>query len=143
MLFIDGESKMDLSEYVQSPEWLVILIHVSLLSIKFYLRNIIEAPGYKNIKLFDNKNITIMTYNLILRRNGGFISYILIVPCILMAILTMVVFWLPPETPSKLILGMNVFGAFFFLLLILADFVPTASNKIPMIGKKLLSNIQN
>lgn len=60
-----------------------------------------------------------------------------------MAILTMVVFWLPPETPSKLILGMNVFGAFFFLLLILADFVPTASNKIPMIGKKLLSNIQN
>ena len=90
MLFIDGESKMDLSEYVQSPEWLVILIHVSLLSIKFYLRNIIEAPGYKNIKLFDNKNITIMTYNLILRRNGGFISYILIVPCILMAILTMV-----------------------------------------------------
>ena len=55
-----------------------------------------------------------------------------------MAILTMVVFWLPPETPSKLILGMNVFGAFFFLLLILADFVPTASNKIPMIGKNFI-----
>lgn len=55
-------------------------------------------------------------------------------PCVLLAILTMVVFWLPPETPSKIILGMNIFTAFFLLLLLLAELVPTSTNEVPYIG---------
>ena len=41
---------------------------------------------------------------------------------------------MPPETPAKMILGMNIFVAFFLLLLLLADLVPSASSEIPIIG---------
>ena len=39
---------------------------------------------------------------------------------------------------------MNIFSAFFLLLLLLADLVPQASNEIPMIGKvlKLKNNLK-
>jgi hypothetical protein len=50
--------------------------------------------------------------------------------------LVKVVFWLPPESPAKMILGMNIFVAFFLLLLLLADLVPLASNEVPVIGKQ-------
>jgi len=49
----------------------------------------------------------------------------------------MVVFWLPPESPSKIILGMNIFTAFFLLLLLLAELVPTSTNEVPYIGKQI------
>lgn len=71
--FIDNISSIDLSEYIKSNEW-----------------NIISAPAKRHVKLFDSKNYTDLTYYLILRRNGGFLSYILIVPCMLLALLTMV-----------------------------------------------------
>ncbi len=118
LLFVDNRSSVDLAEYLPSNEW-----------------EILDAPAVKHTKTINSKNYTDLTYYLLLRRNGGFLSYILILPCMLLAFLTMVVFWLPPETPAKMILGMNIFVAFFLLLLLLADLVPQASNEIPMIGK--------
>lgn len=95
--------------------------------------------GTKTNRVEDNKNYTVLTYYLIMNRNPGFYTYLLIMPCVLLAILTMVVFWLPPETPSKIILGMNIFTAFFLLLLLLAELVPTSTNEVPYIGKKFNS----
>jgi hypothetical protein len=91
--------------------------------------------GKKSYRIEDNKTYSMITYYLILYRNPGFYTYLLIYPCVLLAILTMVVFWLPPETPSKIILGMNLFSAFFLLLLLLAELVPTSTNEVPFIGK--------
>ncbi len=45
-----------------------------------------------------------------------------------------VLFWLPPESPAKMILGMNIFTSFFVLLLLLSKNVPSATDKIPLIG---------
>ena len=43
-------------------------------------------------------------------------------------------FWLPPESPAKMVLGMNIFTSFFVLLLLLSKNVPSATDKIPLIG---------
>ncbi len=99
--------------------------------------------GTKTNRLEDNKNYTVLTYYLVMNRNPGFYTYLLIMPCVLLAILTMVVFWLPPETPSKIILGMNIFTAFFLLLLLLAELVPTSTNEVPYIGKKELFSLKS
>jgi hypothetical protein len=45
-----------------------------------------------------------------------------------------VLFWLPPESPAKMVLGMNIFTSFFVLLLLLSKNVPSATDKIPLIG---------
>ena len=45
-----------------------------------------------------------------------------------------VLFWLPPETPSKMVLSMSIFTSFFVLLLLLSKNVPSATDAIPLIG---------
>ncbi len=117
--FSDSD-KIDLNDYESSKEWNID-------------RN--AMYGVKSYRTVENRNYSVLTYYLILDRNPGFYTYLLIFPCVLLAILTMVVFWLPPETPSKILLGMNVFSGFFLLLLLLAELVPTSSNEVPYIGK--------
>ena len=118
-LDFDTDGKIDLNDYQESKEW-------SLDKKALY--------GVKSFRTIDNKNYSVLTYYLILRRNSVFFEYLLLYPCILLAILTLVVFWLPPETPSKIILGMSIFASFFLLLLLLADIVPTSLNNVPYIG---------
>jgi hypothetical protein len=89
-----------------------------------------------------------------IKRRGGFYNYILVLPCVLLSCLTMVqensltfynlkliitinfkvLFWLPPESPAKMVLGMNIFTSFFVLLLLLSKNVPSATDRIPLIG---------
>lgn len=89
-----------------------------------------------------------------MKRKGGFYNYILVLPCVLLSCLTTVnnnfnyfifknyhfftfnkiLFWLPPESPAKMVLGMNIFTSFFVLLLLLSKNVPSASDNIPVIG---------
>jgi hypothetical protein len=116
--FADSE-KIDLNDYEHSKEWNIQNDYLF---------------GTKSYRIQDSKKYTVLTYYLIVNRNPGFYTYLLIFPCVLLAILTMVVFWLPPETPSKIILGMNIFTAFFLLLLLLAELVPTSTNEVPYIG---------
>ncbi len=73
LVFMDGRSTVDLAEYTPSNEW-----------------QILDAPAVKHIKTINGRNYTDLTFYLILRRNGGFYSYILLVPCVLLAFLTMV-----------------------------------------------------
>lgn len=74
------------------------------------------------------------TFSILMKRKGGFYSYILVLPCVLLSCLTTVLFWLPPESPAKMVLGMNIFTSFFVLLLLLSKNVPSASDQIPLIG---------
>ncbi|VEL17968.1 unnamed protein product [Protopolystoma xenopodis] len=69
-----------------------------------------------------------------LKRNPAFNAYLLVLPCILLSFLTLVIFWLPPQIPGKMILGMNIFVAFSFLLKILANSTPSASTSVPYLG---------
>ncbi len=47
----------------------------------------------------------VLTYTLELKRNMVFASYILTLPCVFLACLTLVVFWLPPDRPDRTSLG--------------------------------------
>jgi hypothetical protein len=78
--FYEDDDKIDLNDYESSKEW-----------------NIDRSSmfGTKSYRLEDNKNYTVLTYYLVLKRNPGFYTYLLLFPCMLLAILTMVVFWLP------------------------------------------------
>ncbi|XP_041364462.1 neuronal acetylcholine receptor subunit alpha-2-like [Gigantopelta aegis] len=117
--FIDGMNKMDVSEYIKSNEW-----------------DVIENTGVRNVKYYTccPEPYPDLTFSLRLRRKVAFYAFILILPCGLLSLLTMVIFWVPPESPAKLQIGMNIFLAFFVLLLLLTDYTPRASASIPLIG---------
>ncbi|KAL3320083.1 hypothetical protein Ciccas_001242 [Cichlidogyrus casuarinus] len=80
----------------------------------------------------DGSNLFKQHYRL--KRNSTFSMCILILPCVLLSSLTLVIFLLPPESAAKMVLGMNIFVAFFLLLLLLKDSTPQATLKVPYIG---------
>jgi len=71
---------------------------------------VLEAPGARNVKLYaccpDAPYIDI-TYRISFRRSATFYTYILILPCVLLTTLTLVLYWIPPESPTKMSLGNN------------------------------------
>ncbi|CAH8664994.1 unnamed protein product [Dicrocoelium dendriticum] len=117
--FINNEQHVLLDDYTESNEW-----------------EIFARPAMRNVKYYPccQEPYPDLTYFLFLRRNAAFFSYILVLPCVLLSSLTLVIFWLPPESPAKMVLGMNIFVAFFLLLLLLADSTPQASTSVPYIG---------
>ncbi|KAL8608940.1 hypothetical protein ACOMHN_062689 [Nucella lapillus] len=117
--FIDGQGAMDVSDFTPNNEW-----------------TIVSNQGLKNVQFYSccPEPYPDITFTLGLRRRVAFYTFILILPCALLSLLTMVIFWVPPESPAKLQIGMNIFLAFFVLLLLLADYTPRAAASIPLIG---------
>ena len=46
-----------------------------------------------------------LRYYVIFRRSAAFYTYILILPCVLLTSITLVLYWIPPESPVKMALG--------------------------------------
>ncbi|XP_060073674.1 acetylcholine receptor subunit alpha-1-B-like [Ylistrum balloti] len=118
--FQDNLKKFSLADYMKGTEW-TITENYAVRSEKFY--ECCPDTPYPDL-----------TFKLSIKRKVAFYSFILILPCALLSTLTLVIFWVPPESPAKLVLGMNVFVAFFVLLLLLADSTPKAADSIPLIG---------
>jgi nicotinic acetylcholine receptor len=73
LVLANNKSFVDLEDYTPSNEW-----------------QILSAPIFRNIKAYNLKNLTDITVYFVLQRYGGFLAYILILPCVLLSILTMV-----------------------------------------------------
>ncbi|KAL8577716.1 hypothetical protein ACOMHN_062330 [Nucella lapillus] len=117
--FIEGQQSMDLSDFTPNNEWTIMF-----------------NGGVKNVQYYSccPEPYPDITFTLTIRRKVAFYAFILLLPCALLSLLTMLIFWVPPESPAKLQIGMNIFLAFFVLLLLLADFTPRAAASIPLIG---------
>ncbi|BFZ18006.1 hypothetical protein BsWGS_21044 [Bradybaena similaris] len=124
--FKSNRKMFEMGSYIKNHEW-----------------EIIENSGHKNIKKYTccPEPYPDLKFVLRLRRRVAFYTLILIMPCALLSLLTMVIFWVPPESPAKLTLGMNIFLAFFVLLLLLADSTPKAAVTIPLIGAYFCLNM--
>ncbi len=82
----------------------------------------------------DPNPIVVLSIELHLKRKLTFSTYILTLPCVFLALLTLVVFWLPPNGPDRTGLAMSLFASFLVLLLILVEAaLPTASS-VPKLG---------
>ncbi|KAM7541968.1 hypothetical protein Aperf_G00000015684 [Anoplocephala perfoliata] len=100
--------------------------------IKSYIRY--QERNQTEGNVVTTKKYTVLCYRIRLYRNPSFYIFMLVAPCILLSSLTTVVFWLPPESPAKMMLGMNIFVSFFLLLLLLAGQTPNAVKEFPLIG---------
>ena len=98
-------SGFDFTEYIESNEWTIVSSSAKRNVIKYLC-----CPGEPFIDV---------TFELKIRRQPAFYNYILILPCILLSSLTLVLFWLPPESPAKMQLGKtilcNILFAYIFL----------------------------
>ncbi|KAL4239604.1 hypothetical protein ACF0H5_000413 [Mactra antiquata] len=118
--FRDGVKRMMTDDYfVPNKAWIVL-----------------DAPAKRNVKSYVccPEEYHDLTYELIFRRSATTYVYILILPCVLLATLTLVLYWIPPESPTKMSLGMSIYMAFFVLLLMFESSMPPASEGVPILG---------
>ncbi|VDP95968.1 unnamed protein product [Trichobilharzia regenti] len=101
---------LDFSEYARSNEWRTdgeeeqtqhhINRTIQIRSVKKY-RRLSQVIGNEVVTL----EYPVLRYLIRLRRHPSFYVIILVIPCILLSSLMSVVFWLPPESPAKMMLG--------------------------------------
>ncbi|XP_077375103.1 neuronal acetylcholine receptor subunit alpha-7-like isoform X4 [Festucalex cinctus] len=74
-----------------------------------------------------------VTYTIMLRRRSLFYMVNLIIPCILISILALLVFLLPPDSGEKISLGVTVMLSLIVLMLLSAQMIPPTSDSVPLI----------
>ena len=89
--FFANISRFMVDDFIQSNEW-----------------DIMGNVGVRNRKVYEccpNVPYIDIKFYLTLRRKVAFYTFILVLPCALLSCLTLVIFWVPPESPAKLSLG--------------------------------------
>ena len=89
-MYTDCCMQIDISSYVTSNEW-----------------ELIASPGRKTVVKYPccPEPYPDLTFVIVIQRIPIFYVIVLIIPCLLLSLLTLVSFWLPPETPAKILLG--------------------------------------
>lgn len=79
-----------------------------------------------------------MEFHIVIRRKALFYSVILIIPTVLMAFLSMMVFYLPADCSEKITLAISILLALVVFLLLVSKILPPTSDTIPLMAKYLL-----
>ncbi|CAF0965198.1 unnamed protein product [Rotaria sordida] len=75
-----------------------------------------------------------ITFYVRIRRRILYYLYSVVFPCVMLSILTLLVFCLPPESGEKIALGITVLLAFSVFMLAIAESMPETSEHIPLIS---------
>uniref|UniRef100_A0A914GU36 Uncharacterized protein n=1 Tax=Globodera rostochiensis TaxID=31243 RepID=A0A914GU36_GLORO len=113
--YLNNKRQAELNDYSESGIW-----------------DIMEVPG----QLIHQKSK--IAYQIRIRRKTLFYTVILIIPTVLMAFLSMLVFYLPAEADEKITLAISILLALVVFLLLVSKILPPTSDTIPLIAKYLL-----
>ena len=91
LVFFGGNEKFMTDDYIPGNEW-----------------NLQETRGERNTKIYEccpNTPYVDLKFYIKMKRRTAFYSFILLLPCALLSLLVLIIFWVPPESPAKLQLG--------------------------------------
>ncbi|KAK0422424.1 hypothetical protein QR680_007564 [Steinernema hermaphroditum] len=110
---------VDLSNYVVSGEFELVRVHQKRRVVKY---TCCPEP-YPDVTFFIH-----------IRRKTLYYLYNVVFPCMMMSVLTLLVFFLPPDSGEKIALGITVLLAFSVFVLAIAEKMPETSDSMPLIG---------
>lgn len=124
---VEGEVKIpraiDMNEYYASFIW-----------------DVMEVPAIRRYAQYPccPERFPDVTFYITVRRKTLFYNVNLIIPCISISLLTIFVFYLPPDSGERITLCISVLLALTVFFLLLSDLIPPTSLVVPLIGKYLL-----
>ena len=114
----ESSSKVDLGRYKGSGLW-----------------NISESSVWKKLDLFEGKLYQSIIYEFQLQRKSKYFLFNLFVPCLLLSIVALMMFYVPPESGEKISLGVTVLLSFSVFQFVILERMPETSDYIPVAGK--------
>ncbi|KAL8562669.1 hypothetical protein ACOMHN_011240 [Nucella lapillus] len=109
----------DLTNYVINGEWVLLKVE-SFLKVVYYPCCPEPFP-----------DVRVIIY---LRRRILYYTQNIVIPCVMLSVLTLLVFWVDPDSGEKMNLGMTVLLAFSVFMLLMAENMPATSTSVPVIG---------
>ncbi|NP_001297421.1 neuronal acetylcholine receptor subunit alpha-10-like precursor [Aplysia californica] len=110
---------VDLQNYVYSGEWELIDVRIR--------RHVVTyaccIEPYPDVR-----------FTIVIRRKTLYYLFNIIFPCLWLTILSLLGFWLPPDSGEKITLGITVLLAFSVFMLLIAESMPATSEFVPLIG---------
>uniref|UniRef100_A0A8R1Y907 Uncharacterized protein n=1 Tax=Onchocerca volvulus TaxID=6282 RepID=A0A8R1Y907_ONCVO len=113
-------------------------------SVNVDLSNYVESGEFDLVKVFQKRRVLKytccletypdVTFYIHIRRKTLYYLYNVVFPCLMMSVLTLLVFILPPDSNEKITLGITVLLAFLVFVLAIAEKMPETSDSIPLIG---------
>lgn len=126
LTMVSAETSADLNLYMQNGEWNLIEMPAKLNKVYY---NCCKYPYYD------------VTLNLIIKRKPLYYVFNLILPCALISTLTLIKFFLPPESGEKVGLGITVLLAMTVFLLLVAETLPATSDDVPLLGQYFIATM--
>lgn len=118
-------SKVDLTDYEKSGTW-----------------DVVDVPAEFLTYEKEGQNISRAEYIIVLRRKTLFYAVNLILPCVLISMLTMVVFYLPTTAGEKITMSVSIFLALIvFLQVLVTNLLPPSSLSLPLFAKYLIFTV--
>ncbi|XP_067933036.1 neuronal acetylcholine receptor subunit alpha-7-like [Watersipora subatra] len=116
----DGATSASLDGYSRSGEW-----------------DLLGVPGVVHAVYYDgfpDQPFVDITYTIQIRRRK--LSYIvnIVIPCLMLAALTLVTFTIPPEAGEKISFGVTILLSLTVFLLMVAEELPANSDAVPLIA---------
>lgn len=111
---------VDLANYVFSGEWELLDISVQRNEV-FYACCVEPYPD--------------VTFTIVIRRRTLYYLFNIIFPCLWLTVLSLLGFWLPPDSGEKITLGITVLLAFSVFMLMIAESMPATSEFVPLMGQ--------
>uniref|UniRef100_A0A1I8G3V5 Neur_chan_LBD domain-containing protein n=1 Tax=Macrostomum lignano TaxID=282301 RepID=A0A1I8G3V5_9PLAT len=111
--------EVDFENYVQSGEWNLIRVDVERQETVYP----ISTVPYPDIK-----------FHIVIQRRTLYYLFNIIFPCLWLTVLSLLSFWLPPDSGEKITLGITVLLAFSVFMLLIAENMPATSEFVPLIA---------
>ncbi|KAF5399440.1 Neurotransmitter-gated ion-channel transmembrane region [Paragonimus heterotremus] len=108
-----------MSNYVQNGEWDILKVIV--------VRQEVVYPCC-------DEPYPYLRFTIYMRRRNLYYLFNIILPCLWLTVLSLISFWLPPDSGEKITLGITVLLAFSVFMLLIAEKMPATSEFVPLIG---------
>ncbi|VDM25481.1 unnamed protein product, partial [Toxocara canis] len=113
----DEHTTMDIQYYVPNGEW-----------------NLLATPAYAERTEFGNEPYCAIFFFFIIQRRTLYYGLNLIIPSLLISLMTVLGFTLPPDAGEKITLEITILLSVCFFLSMVAEMTPPTSEAVPLIG---------
>ena len=103
--------------------------------------DIVAASAAQQESLYYTGNFSSVSFSFKLKRKSMYFVIYMVAPTVMLAILNLFLFVLPPSSGEKVSLGMTIILSYFVFLLLVAEHLPQTSEKIPLFTMYLCSVI--
>ncbi len=120
--FRNAFKNIDYSPYLDSGQW-------------YITKSEVEMDFFRSTTNHTELEFPAINYHIHIQRKPLYNTIYMAFPSLILSLVALLMFWLPPESGEKVSLGITVFLAFAVIVSSLSDKLPESSNSFPILGK--------